>query len=154
MGRPYLPSGRSEPLSARELAQNLWYAKVAAEAAEALYVPLDWLEAAVGAVGKIAVNVAVDWLARTSEMMWKCGNSNWSIVGVKANICKLAYKALDVAGTLFIDSTSKARVWACLDNSGKTCFHQVYPDKPEEEKNVPLAFFALPTFSKGSGDMP
>jgi YD repeat-containing protein len=128
---------------ARGLAEKLWALGKAAEVAEAIDVPLDWVEAAVGVVGKIAVSTAVDWLVRTSEMMWKCGNSKWSVVGVKANICKLEYSVLDVAGTDFVDFTKRANVFVCLDNSGKTCFHQVYPDPPQEEIKCAFGIFCI-----------
>jgi streptogramin lyase len=128
---------------ARGLAEKLWALGKAAEVAEALDVPLDWVEAAVGVAGKIAVSTAVDWLVRTSEMMWKCGNSKWSVVGVKANICKLEYSVLDVAGTDFVDFTKRANVFVCLDNSGKTCFHQVFPDPPQEEIKCAFGIFCI-----------
>jgi YD repeat-containing protein len=128
---------------ARALAEKLWDVAKAGEVAEALDIPLDWVEAAVGVAGKIAVGTAIDWLVRTSEMLWKCGNNKWSVVGVKANICKLEYSVLDVAGTDFVDFTKRANVFVCLDNSGKTCFHQVFPDPPKEEVKCAFGIFCI-----------
>jgi hypothetical protein len=128
---------------ARDLAKKLWILSKAAEVAEALDVPLDWVEAAVGAVGKIAVSTAVDWLVRSSEMLWKCGNSKWSVVGVKANICKFEYSVLDVGGTDLVNFTKQADVFVCMDNSGETCFHQVFPDPPQEEIKCAFGLFCI-----------
>jgi YD repeat-containing protein len=128
---------------ARDLAKKLWALGKAAEVADALDIPLDWVEAAVGSVGKIAVSTAVDWLVRTSEMMWKCGNNKWSVVGQKANICKLEYSVLDVAGTDLVNFTKRANVFVCLDNSGDTCFHQVFPDPPPEEVKCAFGLFCI-----------
>jgi hypothetical protein len=117
---------------ARGVAEKLWAAKSIAELAGALSVPADWIEAAVELVSGLVLGNVYDWFDETAEMMWKCGNNKWSVVGVKPNICKIQYDVIHALGSTFVDFTTRSKVWVCFDNSGDTCFHEVYADKKEK----------------------
>jgi YD repeat-containing protein len=117
---------------ARALAKKLWEAKTIGELAGALAVPADWVDAAVGIVAGLGLGDVYKWFDETAEMMSKCGNNKWNVVGVKPDICKIQYDVIHAFGQTFVDFTTKAKVWVCFDNSGETCFHEVYADKKEK----------------------
>jgi YD repeat-containing protein len=117
---------------ARGVAKKLWEAKTAGELAGALSIPVDWVDAAVGLVAGLGLGDVYSWFDETAEMMSKCGNNKWSVVGVKPDICKIQYDVIHAFGATFVDFTTKAKVWECFDNSGNTCFHEVYAEKKEK----------------------
>jgi streptogramin lyase len=117
---------------ARALAKKLWEAKTAGELAGALAIPVDWVDAAVGLVAGLGLGDVYKWFDETAEMMSKCGNNKWNVVGVKPDICKIQYDVIHALGQTFVDFTTQAKVWVCFDNSGDTCFHEVYADKKEK----------------------
>jgi hypothetical protein len=118
---------------ARAVAKKLWEAKTAGELAGALSIPSDWVGAAVGLVAGLGFGDVYKWFDETAEMMSKCGNNKWSVVGVKPDICKIQYDVIHALGATFVDFTTKAKVWVCFDNSGDTCFHEVYAEKKEKK---------------------
>jgi streptogramin lyase len=117
---------------ARALAAKLWEAKSVGELAGAIAIPSDWVDAAVGLVAGLGLGDVYKWFDETAEMMSKCGNNKWNVVGVKPNICKIQYDVIHALGSTFVDFTTQAKVWECFDNSGETCFHEVYADKKEK----------------------
>ncbi len=117
---------------ARGVAKKLWEAKMTGELAGALAIPTDWVDAAVGIVAGLGLGDVYKWFDETAEMMSKCGNNKWSVVGVKPDICKIQYDVIHELGATFVDFTTKAKVWECFDNSGNTCFHEVYAEKKEK----------------------
>jgi hypothetical protein len=118
---------------ARGVAEKLWAARSLGALAAALSVPTEWVGAALSVVSGLVLGNVYSWFDETAEMMWKCGNNKWNVVGVKANICKIQYDVIHAAGATFVDFTTGAKVWDCFDNSGETCFHEVYADKKEEK---------------------
>jgi YD repeat-containing protein len=118
---------------AREVAENLANAESLGALAAALSIPVDWIDGALNVVTGLLLGDVFNWFEETAEMMWTCGNNKWDIQGHKPNICKIQYDVIHAGGETFVDFTTKTKVWECFDNSGETCFHEVYSHKKEVE---------------------